>query len=75
MQKVPYMCVIGKQEEEAGTVNLRSYKDGERGSMNPADLKAEILDHIKNRVLDVNIKKLDLDSFVNEDAANEEQEY
>ncbi len=76
LQKVPYMLVIGQKEQESGTVNLRSYKDGERGTMNPDELKAEVLDHIKNRVLDVNIRKLNLDAFVNpEDIDAEEKEY
>lgn len=76
LQKTPYMIVVGKQEVENGTLNLRSYKDGERGVMTPSDLKAEILDHIKNRVLDVNIKKLNLDAFVNpNDIDAEEADY
>ncbi|MBQ1924773.1 MAG: threonine--tRNA ligase [Proteobacteria bacterium] len=76
LQKIPYMLVVGQKEVESGALNLRSYKDGERGSMNPDDLKAEILDHIKNRVLDVNIKKLNLDAFINpEDIDAEEQDY
>ena len=76
LQKIPYMLVVGQKEVESGTVNLRSYKDGERGAMNPAELKAEVLDHIKNRVLDVNIRKLNLDAFVNPDEIDaEEKEY
>ncbi len=76
LQKIPYMLVVGQKEQETGTLNLRSYKDGERGAMNPADLKAEIVDHIKNRVLDVNIRKLNLDAFINpEDIDAEEKEY
>ena len=76
LQKIPYMLVVGQKEQDTGTLNLRSYKDGERGAMNPADLKAEIVDHIKNRVLDVNIRKLNLDAFINpEDIDAEEKEY
>ena len=76
LQKTPYMIVIGKKEVEDKTVNVRSYKDGERGVMAPDAVKDEILDHIKNRVLDVKIRKLDLDAFINpEDEDKEEQEY
>lgn len=76
MQKTPYMLVVGKKEAEAGTVNLRSYKDGERGVISPEDVKAEILDHIKNRTLDVNIRKLNLDDFIHPDDIDaEEREY
>lgn len=68
---------LGRQkDQETGTVNLRSYKDSERGAIPPADLKTEIVDHIKNRVLDVNMRKLNLDAFINpEDINAEEKEY
>ena len=76
LQKIPYMIVIGKKEVEEKTVNVRSYKDGERGVMAPDAVRDEILDHIKNRVLDVNIRKLDLDAFINpDDEDKEEQDY
>ncbi len=76
MQKNPYMLVVGKKEVENRQVNVRTYKDGERGVMDPNAIKDEILDHIKNRVLDVNIRKLNLDAFINpEDIDAEEQDY
>lgn len=76
MQKTPYMLVVGKKEVENGQVNVRTYKDGERGVMDPADLKAEVVEHIQNRTLDVNIRKLNLDAFINpEDIDAEEREY
>lgn len=31
--KVPVMCVIGAKEAEAGTLAVRTYKDGEVGSL------------------------------------------
>ena len=76
MQKTPYMLVVGKKEVETRQLNVRTYKDGERGVVEPATVMAEIVDHIKNRVLDVNIRKLNLDAFVNpEDIDAEEQDY
>lgn len=76
MQKNPYMLVVGKKEVESRQLNVRTYKDGERGVMDPAAVMAEIVEHIKNRVLDVNIRKLNLDAFVNpEDIDAEEQDY
>lgn len=33
LQKIPYMLVLGKREAEAGTVSVRSRKDGDRGAM------------------------------------------
>ena len=75
MQKVPYMLVIGQKEVDAKLVNVRTYKDGERGTMTPADLKAEVLDRIQNRTLDVNIKKLDLEAFVHEEVEEDSDNY
>ena len=76
MQKIPYMLVVGQQEVDNHQVNVRTYKDGPRGAMSPEDLKAEVLDHITNRTLDVNIRKLNLDAFINpEDIDAEEKEY
>lgn len=76
MSKTPYMCVVGKKEVEDGLVNLRTYKDGERGVQNPADVLSEILDRIKTRTLDVNIKKLNIDALVNvEDFDAEHRDY
>lgn len=76
MQKNPYMLVVGKKEVETRQLNVRTYKDGERGVMDPEVVKAEIVDHIKNRVLDVNIRKLNLDAFINpEDIDAEEKDY
>lgn len=76
MQKVPYMLVIGQKEVDQNQVNVRTYKDGERGVMSPEELKNEVLDRIQNRTLDVNIKKLDIDAFIHpEDVDAEEREY
>lgn len=33
MRKIPYMCVIGKKEEEAGALTLRRHGEGDLGSM------------------------------------------
>ena len=52
-QKTPYMLVVGGREEEAGTVALRTYKDGRRGTLPVDEVLEEIVDHIENRVLDV----------------------
>ena len=36
MNKVPYMLVVGAQEAERGTANLRTYRDGKRGELQVA---------------------------------------
>ena len=76
MQKTPYMIVVGQKEVDNRQVNVRTYKDGERGVMTPEDLKAEVRKVIDNRTLDVNIKKLDIDQFIHaEDVDAEERDY
>jgi threonyl-tRNA synthetase len=32
-QKIPYMLVVGGDEEEAGTVSVRSHADGQQGTV------------------------------------------
>jgi threonyl-tRNA synthetase len=56
-QKIPYMLVIGGREEEAGTVAVRSYSQGRLGAMTPDEVRDEILEKVKNRTLDVEIKR------------------
>ena len=36
-QKVPYMLVVGGEEEEAGTVSVRSHADGQQGTVSVQD--------------------------------------
>ncbi len=43
LEKVPYMIVIGKKEQEAGTVGVRSRVDGDIGAMN----KEEFVEKVK----------------------------
>jgi threonyl-tRNA synthetase len=42
MQKVPFMLVCGKKEEEAGTVSVRSRSKGDLGPQPLADFTAEL---------------------------------
>ncbi len=56
-QKIPYMLVIGGREEEEGTVAVRSYSEGRRGTMTPDAVRDEIIDKIENRTLDVEIQR------------------
>jgi len=50
LQKVPYMLVIGDKEAEAGTVSVRSRKDGDLGAMPLADFIAKITKEIADKV-------------------------
>jgi len=49
LEKVPYMLTIGDNEVEAGTVSVRSRRDGDLGSMTQADLLARLIDEIATK--------------------------
>ena len=50
LEKIPYMLVIGDKEMEAGTVSLRSRKEGDLGAMPVSDVVAKISAENKDRV-------------------------
>ena len=50
LEKIPYMLVIGDKEMEAGTVSLRSRKEGDLGAMPVADVVDKISLENKERV-------------------------
>lgn len=56
-QKVPYMLVIGAREVEANTVALRTYTDGQRGTLSADEVRDEILEKVKNRTLDLVVQR------------------
>ncbi len=47
LSKVPYMVVVGADEEEAGTVAVRARKEGEGGVMPVDDFISKVLDEVK----------------------------
>ena len=51
LQKIPYMLVVGDKEAEAGTVSLRSRKDGDEGSMPVDEFISKISEEIRSRSL------------------------
>lgn len=53
VQRIPYNIVVGKREEEEGTVAVRMFPDKRRGAMALDDLMAEIVEKIATRELDV----------------------
>jgi threonyl-tRNA synthetase len=55
--KIPYMLVVGGNEVEDGTVSVRSYTEGRRGSMDPEELRDEIVEKIETRALDVDVER------------------
>lgn len=47
LQKIPYMLVLGDKEKEAGTVGVRSRKDGDIGAMDIDEFIAKIVEEIE----------------------------
>ncbi len=49
LEKVPYMLIAGEQEMEAGTVSVRSRKNGDMGSMSVDDFIKDLLVEVQTR--------------------------
>ncbi len=67
MDLIPYMLVVGKKEAEAGNVAVRSWTEGRRGVMEFDVIKDEIIDHVRNRTLDVEVEISELAASSDED--------
>jgi len=73
--KVPYMLVVGGREVEAGTVSVRIYSGGRRGTMKPAEVRDEIVEKVAERALDVEVEETVLTSAtVEEDEVGSDME-
>ena len=46
LQKIPYMLVLGDKEKEAGTVGVRSRKDGDIGAMSIDEFITKVVEEI-----------------------------
>ena len=51
MAKLPYMLIVGQNEEEAGLVSVRSRFAGDEGQKPLADFVAQIVKEIKNKTI------------------------
>lgn len=49
MAKVPVMCVVGAREADAGTLSVRTYKQGEIGALTVDDVVSRVADAISER--------------------------
>ena len=49
LSKVPYMLVVGANEQEEGTVSIRARKEGDGGVMKVDDMIARFIDEVKTR--------------------------
>ena len=66
MQKVPYMLVIGKREEEAGAVAVRLRSGEDLGAMPVDDFLTLVLPVIETRSLDLRTPRLAPTSALND---------
>jgi len=56
--KVPYMLVVGNKERDEGAFSLRTYQDGDRGSVTLDALASELTTKIRERTFDVTLKTI-----------------
>ena len=54
MNKIPYMLIVGEQEEKDGTVSVRKHSEGDLGSMTVEEFSELINKEIKNNIVDFN---------------------
>ena len=49
LDKVPYMLVVGDKEEDAGTVSVRSYAEGDLGPRPVDELAADLVRQVEDK--------------------------
>ncbi|PVW16950.1 threonine--tRNA ligase [Marixanthomonas spongiae] len=52
MNKIPYMLIVGEQEETDGTVSVRKHSDGDIGTMTVSEFSDLINKEIENNIVD-----------------------
>ena len=50
LNKIPYMLVVGQREVDSNTVSVRSYKEGDLGSISVEEFKNKILNEIDKKI-------------------------
>lgn len=55
MNKIPYMLIVGEQEEKEGTISVRKHSQGDMGSMKVAEFSKLIKDEIKQTTKEFNV--------------------
>ncbi|NNM22609.1 MAG: threonine--tRNA ligase [Flavobacteriaceae bacterium] len=50
MKKIPYMLIVGEQEEKDGTVSVRKHSEGDLGSMNVTQFSKLVQDEVKQTI-------------------------
>ena len=55
MKKIPYMIIVGEQEEKDGTIAVRKHSEGDIGTMKVEDFAAIIENDIKSTIKEFNV--------------------
>jgi len=55
INKIPYMLIIGEQEENDGTVSVRKHTEGDIGTMSIEAFSKMITDAVKEEVIEFNV--------------------
>lgn len=55
MNKIPYMLIVGEQEEKDGTISVRKHSEGDMGTMKVKDFTKLIKDEIKQTIKEFNV--------------------
>ncbi|PKA81929.1 threonyl-tRNA synthetase [Ulvibacter sp. MAR_2010_11] len=55
MNKLPYMLIVGEQEEKDGTVSVRRHSEGDLGTMSVAAFSKMIQEEIKKNSIEFNV--------------------
>jgi threonyl-tRNA synthetase len=53
--KVPYMLIVGEQEEKENTISVRKHSHGDLGSMSVSDFIKLIKEEIKSNIVEFNV--------------------
>ncbi len=55
MKKIPYMLIVGDQEEKDGTISVRRHSQGDMGTMKVEEFAKLIKDEIKETIKEFNV--------------------
>ncbi len=55
MKKIPYMLIVGEQEEKDGTISVRKHSQGDMGTMKVEEFAKLIKDEIKETIKEFNV--------------------
>jgi threonyl-tRNA synthetase len=56
MNKLPYMLIVGEQEEKEGTISVRKHSEGDIGSMTVETFAKMIIEAVKKEIKEFNVE-------------------